>query len=149
MNDSKIFCVFCGASISAKAGSTSDVLECPACSHLTPIPPAPGKESLRWAPIYPPDIVAVDVIFHCPKCETRLGSDARTAGTHVYCPPCGTRVQVPHLHQLILSTAEEKKPLPAAEATLSAAELEFLNNVTHTGWPPAKNSEVPCEQTTN
>jgi DNA-directed RNA polymerase subunit RPC12/RpoP len=148
MNRIDFFCVFCGASMSAKEDTEAAVLPCPACSHLSPVPPPPGTKSLRWTELYPPDIVAVDVIFHCPKCDARLGSDARTAGTFVYCPPCGTKVKVPHLEHLIVPAGEavEKTVSREAPVKLTAEEVNFLNNVTLIGVSPGAMSPAHASQ---
>lgn len=127
-----------------------DVLPCPKCARLVPVPPLPGENSLRWAAMYPPDIVAVDVIFHCPKCDARLGSDARTAGNHVYCPPCGSKVKVPHLAHLILPPAPgaraAKMDFAAPAVKLSREEVEFLNSVTPIAAPAGERSPAHANQ---
>gem|GEM_PF-2286441 len=150
MNEIKFFCVLCGSPMSTRKESAGDVSTCPKCAHLVPVPPLPGEKSLRWSAIYPPDIVAVDIIFHCPKCDARLGSDARTAGNDVFCPPCGSRVKVPHLASLILP------PSPGAPAVktdasspalnLTREEIEFLNNVTQTAMSSGDRSPAHASQ---
>lgn len=152
MSEIRFFCVLCGTPVKTGREHGGQLFECPKCRRAVPVPPAPGTTSLKWVDMYPPDITAIDIIFPCPVCRARLGSDARTAGTYVWCPPCGSRVQVPHLASLIVSTpsvndaSKNGSIAPIAAAKLTAEEIDFLRNAR----PEAKaDADPPKEKAAN
>jgi hypothetical protein len=46
-------------------------------------------------PVLPPDILAMEIKFHCNVCRTRLQIDARAEGSLVPCPRCRAETRVP------------------------------------------------------
>lgn len=107
------------------------VSECPACSRLMPVPPKPADHPDEWPTLYPPNVIAVEIIFRCPACEARLSIDVSNAGTQVQCPPCKQTITVPQVTRPPTSrrteTARVNLPLVAR---LSPQEIEFLSAIT-------------------
>ena len=130
MDDIHFYCVFCGAGLDADAEHAGKLCECPGCLRLTPAPAATNVRPKEWAITYPLEVFSVDVKFPCSKCGARLGADAKSAGSPVYCPVCKSIIHCPSLLFLL---EPQSQPAPAAKQDaprtvihLSRAEIEFL-----------------------
>jgi hypothetical protein len=120
------FCAVCGASLSAELSLAGGVSECAQCERRVPVPgyPSRGRES-GCAPVFPPEILEMDMTFLCPECDVRLVVDARMEGLDVSCPRCETWVRAPRWSGLA-AVGEEVAPEPVAP-TLTPEEVEFLS----------------------
>lgn len=132
MPETRFFCAVCGTALKAAAGSPDDLVECPSCSCVVPVPSRVKiGRSAGCAHVFPPDVLAVEVKFLCSGCKNKLRADGRWEGRSIKCPECGTKLTVPRWSV----AAGEASPLlrdalaPLATATtcLSTAEVEFLS----------------------
>src|SRR5471030_1379471 len=94
---------------------------------------AHGDSSMGWDGTYPPEIIAIEIIFPCPECGARLRIDAQGAGATVQCPPCSKHIRVPHLTPLFVPSSSASQ-MPASVSRkpgihLTPEEIDFLNSV--------------------
>jgi hypothetical protein len=119
MPDVYFHCAICGAALAAVADAAGAVEECYACERQVPVPALihlPGA-SAGCAPLFPAEILAVELKFRCPECTTKLRIDVRWEGREISCPKCRTSSKVPRW--------SETRPLKVVR--LSDAEIEFLS----------------------
>jgi transcription elongation factor Elf1 len=121
------FCAVCGASLSADLSLAGGVCECAQCERRVPVPgfPGVGQES-GCPPVFPPEILEMDMTFLCPTCDIRLVVDARMEGRDLPCPRCETWVRAPRWSGPP-EMEDEALPEPAAP-TLTAEEVDFLSS---------------------
>jgi DNA-directed RNA polymerase subunit RPC12/RpoP len=93
----RFFCVICGTTLTAPADSPKNIVECPSCSRCVPVPRPVGLTGrlTRCAPVFPPDVLELEVKFLCAFCNNRLRADARWEGRSVICPVCSEKTGVP------------------------------------------------------
>lgn len=124
-------CVYCGSRLQVGAEHCGKVSECPHCLRRTPVPDTTrSSNGMRAAYIYPPEVIALEIVFLCPQCGTRLRIDARDAGTIALCPPCNGRIRVPDIPLFVgadLNPGEDRMPLVVSSARLTSQEIEFLS----------------------
>ena len=131
----RFFCVICGTALEENTDSSTGVVECHSCARHVPMPhpanvPSPAAACV---PVFPPEILAVEVKFLCTSCQSRLGADARWEGRGVVCPVCGDKTRVPrwsglpHLPHAAEIAPKAKAP-GVAKATLSSEEIAFLSH---------------------
>lgn len=125
------FCALCGSPMKCSAHHSGKTCECPKCRRFVPVPPSPASTTPDWAAMYPPDILAVEIVFPCPECGSRLGINAMGAGISIECPPCKKQIKVPHLGSLVAASTSAVQSSPPASgilpSRLSPEEFEFLN----------------------
>lgn len=132
MTEIHFYCVLCGAPMKSSLDRAGKVRECARCMRFVPVPPGEGDGSVVWSGMYPPDIIAIEILFSCPECGARLAIDAAEAASTVRCPPCGRWIKVPQLPASIPSSASHPASAPASEQPvhhLSPEEIDFLNCV--------------------
>jgi predicted RNA-binding Zn-ribbon protein involved in translation (DUF1610 family) len=124
-------CVYCGSRLQVGAEHSGKVSECPHCLRRTPVPDATrSSNGTRAAYIYPPEIIALEIVFLCPQCGTRLRIDARDAGTTALCPPCNGKIRVPGIPLFVETESfrcEDRAPVVLSSARLTSQEIEFLS----------------------
>lgn len=139
----RFFCVICGTALSAPADSPKNLVECTNCSRTVPVPRPVGLTGrlTRCAPVFPPDVLELEVKFLCSLCNNRLRVDARWEGRSVVCPVCSEKTKVPRWstgfrwagvnHET--DNPAVRHASDAADATehrLSADEIAFLTETT-------------------
>ena len=135
----RFYCVICGTSMKAAADSTSDVVECPGCARTVPVPSLAslsGKVA-DCVPVFPPEVLDLEVKFLCTACKNRLRAGARWEGRSVACPVCQEKTRVPRWSgvarwsRLPEESAPPARgagaPAEAAVVALSREEIEFLS----------------------
>lgn len=119
MTSTHFFCANCGVGLTVGAESAGRTIQCPACHRAVPVPHA-----MRGClPIFPHDVLALELKFLCSGCGAKLRIDARLEGDTVPCPKCAQATKVPRW--------SEDAPLPPAAGRvvqLSTAEIEFLSS---------------------
>ena len=128
----RFFCVICGTALKGTTESPTSVVECHSCSRHVPVPrlaDVPGS-SVGCAPVFPPEILAVEVKFLCTSCQSRLGADARWEGRGVICSVCGDRTRVPRWSRVSQwPRADDGAKTPGlGNVTLSSEEIAFLSS---------------------
>ena len=119
MPDVHFHCAICGVALAAVQNAAGAVEECYACERQVPVPALihlPGA-SAGCAPVFPAEILTVELKFRCPKCTTKPRIDVRWEGRDVSCPKCDTPLKVPRWSQTV----------PIKVVRLSDAEVEFLS----------------------
>lgn len=109
-------CVICGAPIFRGESSTRPLVECPKCTHVVPVPEPVSLANGEPLRVFPPGVLALEVVFRCEGCDCRIQIDARAEGKMVPCPKCARETMVPYW----------SRRAPSLVA-LSAAEVDFLN----------------------
>ncbi len=126
----RFFCVICGTALKGTTDTSTSVVECHSCSRHVPVPMLAdvSGSSAGAVPVFPPEILALEVKFLCNSCQSRLGADARWEGRGVICPVCGDKTQVPRwsrVSQWPRAEAGAKTPT-LGNVTLSSEEIAFL-----------------------
>ena len=132
----RFFCVICGTALQGKTDARDDVIECHSCARQVPVPglvKMPGR-SAGCAPVFPPDVLALEVKFLCAACQSPLRADARWEGREVVCPVCKNSARIPewsrvawHPHKTDAGRSTKAPELSDA-ARLSSEEIEFLSH---------------------
>jgi len=136
MSRLSFFCVVCGHSLIVGVEHAGSLAECPSCERIVPVP---GWRPERRAGagclgVYAPNLLGVDVKFHCPKCRTKLKVDARWGGNPLTCPECATSLTVPQWFgkadeisdTLMPSTPVNRVAAVTPSVALSPEEVAFL-----------------------
>ena len=131
----RFFCVICGTALKATTDTPTGVVECHSCARHVPVPVlanAPGHAA-GCAPVFPPEVLALELKFLCTSCQSRLGADARWEGRGVICPVCGDRTRVPRWSGVAewprtAETAQKTRAPGIPDATLSSEEIAFLTH---------------------
>src|SRR5262245_38158370 len=108
MSTIRFFCVICGTALEGKASAHGDVVECHACARQVPVPglvKMPGG-TVECAPVFPPDVLALEVKFLCTSGRSPLRADARWEGRKVVCPVCKDSTQIPRWSQASRNSQE-------------------------------------------
>ena len=97
MNDLRFHCAICGLQLVAELEQAGGTLECPACERIVPVPSMWTRRHAEAGcmPVLPPDILAMEIKFHCSVCRVRLQLDARAEGSLITCPRCRAETRVP------------------------------------------------------
>jgi DNA-directed RNA polymerase subunit RPC12/RpoP len=132
MPETRFFCAVCGTALKAAAGSADDLVECPSCSCVVPVPSRVKIGcTAAGAHVFPPDVLAVEVKFRCGGCKSKLRADGRWEGRSIKCPECGAKLSVPRWSSAAVeespSLRDALAPLATAMPCLSSAEVEFLS----------------------
>jgi transcription elongation factor Elf1 len=85
-----------------------------------------GAEVSSTMRVFPRGVLALDLKFLCPSCNTKLAIDARWEGTAVTCPTCRNTAQVPRWSHRA-----------APVVRLSVDEVHFLSEPQHGAAEPA------------
>lgn len=143
------YCSACGSRLVAREADRGRLVVCPHCLRETGVPQQPlgPGEPGRAASLFERErILSLWMRFLCPRCDSKLATDARAGGMLAECPRCGGRVRVPLLPGLVSpdpgsSRATEAGPaageVPASVAgkdtgaVLSADEICFLTAGSH------------------
>ena len=131
----RFFCVICGTALTGIADTPAGVVVCHSCARHVPVPrlvDVPGP-SVGCVPVFPPEILAVEVKFLCTSCRSRLGADARWEGRGVICPVCGDKTTVPRWSSVeawLLTAETANKKTAAGTVRLSTEEIDFLSQPT-------------------
>ena len=147
----RFYCVICGTSMKAPAETTDDIIECPNCARVVPVPrfTSLSGQMTGCGPAFPPEVLDLEVKFLCTACKSRLRADARWEGRGIVCPVCAEKVRVPRWSDVSRwSAAPGEKPAPAgrvpapagrvpasadaAAVSLSREEIEFLSEAAPT-----------------
>lgn len=136
----RFYCVICGNAMKASLDSTDDVVECPTCARVVPVPklaPLAGQHA-DCVPVFPQEVLSLEVKFLCTACNNRLRADARWEGRAVTCPVCTEKTRVPRWSTVARWSRmreESPPPVPAAGASpeaaaisLSREEIAFLSD---------------------
>ncbi len=139
----RFFCVICGTALHAPSDSPKNIVECPSCSRSVPVPGPVGLTSRlsHCPPVFPPEVLDLEVKFLCSSCNHRLRADARWEGRSVVCPVCSEKIGVPRwsagLRWADMGDEAETPPVRKASATggaaalkLSEDEIAFLSEAT-------------------
>jgi DNA-directed RNA polymerase subunit RPC12/RpoP len=120
------FCAVCGASLRADLSLAGGVLPCVKCERSVPVPGFPlGSPLSGCVPVFPPEILEMDMTFLCVGCDTRLVVDARMEGRDLECPRCQVSVRAPRWSGLgDIAAAVEANP---GASHLSPEEVQFLS----------------------
>ena len=134
------YCVICGTALHASSESADDLMQCRSCSRHVPVPRLSSLlgKGREYLPVFPPEVLELTVKFHCTKCGSRLGADARWEGRGMACPDCGAGIRIPRWSMgpgwARVAAADSRVPMPptrsAADleaATLSNEEIAFLS----------------------
>jgi DNA-directed RNA polymerase subunit RPC12/RpoP len=123
MTEVRFHCAICGTALTASADAAGAVEECRACGRQVPVPSLIHLNggSAGCAPLFPEEILGVELKFRCTRCATKLRIDVRWEGREVPCPNCNLRLKVPRWSQ---PRAETRAP---SNARLSPEEIEFLS----------------------
>jgi DNA-directed RNA polymerase subunit M/transcription elongation factor TFIIS len=128
MSKVSFFCAVCGEALSVDAAFAGEVVECDRCARWVPVPGFPGQSPLSGcASVYPPKILAMEVIFLCPSCNVRMIVDARWEGREVDCPKCEAVARVPWWSRYEATTPARRESLAGRAPALSAEEIGFLS----------------------
>jgi DNA-directed RNA polymerase subunit RPC12/RpoP len=146
MSSIRFYCVICGAAMKTSAEATEDVVQCPNCARRVPVPRLTSLSG-RFAgcvPVFPPEVLDLEVKFLCTSCRNRLRADARWEGRNVVCPVCGKRTAVPRWSRVPMWSRAPEAAVAASRSdrsaneipavTLSRDEIEFLSEE-----PPSKS----------
>ena len=125
MSSIRFHCAICGTGLSAGAESNGSVIECPSCRHVVPVPArVRAPAAMEGLALLPHGVLALEIKFLCPDCQTKLRIDARLEGQSVTCPKCAHEIRIPHWS----TAAPSRQPQPLSRmAELSEAEIEFLS----------------------
>jgi DNA-directed RNA polymerase subunit RPC12/RpoP len=139
MSITRFYCVICGTAMKTSADSTDDVVECPKCRRRVPVPRLASLSGrfVGCVPVFPPEVLDMEVKFLCTSCRKRLRADARWEGRTVTCPVCSKNTLVPRWSRVpTWSRAAGSEPeasrsdRPAGRAavvSLSEDEIQFLS----------------------
>ena len=151
----RFYCVICGTSMQASAESANDIVECPNCARVVPVPKLTSLsgQMTGCAPVFPPEVLDIEVKFLCTACNNRLRADARWEGRSVICPVCTEKTRVPRWSSVAQwSRLPDGNPPPArgvgaspeaAAVSLSLEEIEFLSQATPPGKGTGSDSKLP------
>ena len=90
------YCVLCGECLGVGLEMAGGVVECPKCARVVPVPgPLKGAASGAALPVFPRQVISVEISFICPECERVLVADARYAAAPFQCPKCTFSGHVP------------------------------------------------------
>jgi hypothetical protein len=97
MTDLRFHCAICGLQLTAALERAGATIECPACERIVPVPSLWTRPyaDAGCLPVLPPDILALEIKFHCNVCRARLQMDARAEGSLITCPRCRAETRVP------------------------------------------------------
>jgi predicted RNA-binding Zn-ribbon protein involved in translation (DUF1610 family) len=98
-------------------------------------------------------IVLMEIIFNCPKCNQELSVDGAGAGTELPCPTCGESITIPQEPSKSVPTDQPPEMhaprlAPSAIASSAAAKVEFHLKVPVRDKPSEsliKKSAVPLD----
>lgn len=87
----------------------------------------------RCAPVFPPDVLELEVKFLCAFCNNRLRADARWEGRSVICPVCSEKTGVPRWSagfrwSGVNHETDIPDVRPASAPRLSEDEIAFLTD---------------------
>ena len=131
----RFFCVICGTALQGKTDARDDVVECHSCARLVPVPrlaEGPGRAA-GCAPVFPPEVLALEVKFLCTECQSPLRADARWEGRRVACPVCGNGTLIPQWSKVPPDPRKAdfvqraNAPGLSDAARLSPDEIDFLS----------------------
>jgi uncharacterized Zn finger protein (UPF0148 family) len=126
MTDLRFHCAICGQPLAVEPERAGETIECPVCERIVPVPSLwtrPHAEA-GCLPVLPPDILVMEIKFHCNVCRARLLIDARMEGTMITCPKCRAETRVPEWSRA--PTARASAIVPAV-VQLREAEIEYLS----------------------
>ena len=121
-----------------------DIAECPNCARMVPMPKpvSIAGQTAGCAPVFPPEVLELEVKFLCTACNNRLRADARWEGRRVTCPVCTEKTRVPRWSDVAQWSRVSDESVPAARAvgapaeaaavSLSREEIEFLSGAVPT-----------------
>jgi DNA-directed RNA polymerase subunit RPC12/RpoP len=118
----RFHCAICGLRLEVAPERAGGTIECPACERIVPVPSVwtrPHADA-GCLPVLPPDILAMEIKFHCNICRARLQIDARAEGSLITCPRCRAETRVP---EWSLTTAAVVPPV----VKLCADEIGYLS----------------------
>jgi hypothetical protein len=132
MLDTETFCEFCqrplnGSSLdgpdSACSCAPSDALaeEAVHIGDRGILPEADAASS--------PEVLGVEIAFHCRRCEASLAVDFQWQGRLVQCPSCDRMIEVPQGAAAQIQVAVSMKPAPHQRSRLSPEEVAFLSEL--------------------
>src|SRR5215212_2137360 len=117
MSSVSFYCAVCGEALKAPASHAGSVTACSRCSRSVPVPGFPAQSGFGFPPVYPPEILSMDVTFACRGCKTHLVVDARWEGHEVDCPRCDCGITVPLWSG---RAVDDSPPARAPKVTLTA-----------------------------
>lgn len=145
----RFYCVICGTAMKTSSDSPDDVVQCPSCSRRVPVPRLTSLSG-RFAgcvPVFPPEVLDLEVKFLCTSCRNRLRADARWEGRNVVCPVCSKKTAVPRWSRVpmwsrapeaaVAASRPDRPGNETAVVSLSPEEIEFLSEAP----PPNKEAD--------
>jgi DNA-directed RNA polymerase subunit RPC12/RpoP len=123
MTDVHFHCAICGTALTVAGDAAGAVEECRACGRQVPVPALIHLNggTAGCAPLFPEEILGVELKFRCARCATKLRIDVRWEGREVPCPKCNLQLKVPRWSRPAVETRASNV------ARLSPAEVEFLS----------------------
>jgi len=126
MSSISFFCAVCGQALTAHSSFAGEVMDCTRCERSVPVPGFPAMPGeTGCAPVYPPEILSMDVVFLCRGCNAKLVIDGRLEGRELDCPQCQARVRAPLWSRRALSRPAARTP-KNAPPSLTPDEIGFL-----------------------